>query len=426
MRLLWFVSLLVATPASADIPSLESQEPDEPWRERVVEPVAEESAPRPGAESGRADRTTPRDGVARIIGRGLLWFPKTALQLAAAPLRGAFYLHGRRGDRVETSAGPEKFSYTPNALVQSNAGLHVGVQARLDDLLGRDERFSLRAGLGGEIHRLAELSTELDKRVVSGGITAGFEQRYRERFFGYGNTDDPRTTYHHERLQLAPHLTVRPLEQFAVTARVALIHDETSAEQALDVAGFGEREAVASELALSWDTRRAAHAYDAVAMYGGGGAIAVFVGRSDGAVDFYRAGVDARRYLTLARGPRAIELRGHVEWVSGSRDEIPFVDLPRLGGRELLRGYDRDRFRDKVAAVAQVSYVFALSRFLAASIFTDVGRVHAGLDELSYRDQRVGFGGALELYNRKAMMIRGELASSIDGGLFMSLAFDPR
>jgi hypothetical protein len=113
------------------------------------------------------------------------------------------------------------------------------------------------------------------------------------------------------------------------------------------------------------------------------------------------------------------------ETVTGSREEMPFLELPRLGGPNLLRGYDRDRFRDKVSAVGQVAYLFAVSRFIGASVFADVGRVYSGLDALTYRDQRLGFGGALEIFTRKNMLMRAQVASSVDGGLFMSLAIDP-
>jgi hypothetical protein len=91
----------------------------------------------------------------------------------------------------------------------------------------------------------------------------------------------------------------------------------------------------------------------------------------------------------------------------------------------MLRGYDRDRFRDRIAAVGQVGYLFSLSRFVAASTFVDVGRVYSGFDALTVRDPRVGFGAALEIYSEKAMVIRAEVASSIDGGMFAYVSVDP-
>ena len=74
--------------------------------------------------------------------------------------------------------------------------------------------------------------------------------------------------------------------------------------------------------------------------------------------------------------------------------------------------------------MAQVTYLFAVSRFLAASVFVDIGRVYSSLDALTYRDQRVGYGAAFDIYSKTAKLIRAEVASSIDGGLFMYVAFN--
>lgn len=449
MRLLSLAILVAAAPASADVASLEpaprdrepSVEPPRPEESASAEAVAE--APRPGAESGRLD-PPEREGAARSVGRGLLLVPRLAFLLATQPLRGALYLQSRLASGG-SSPDPKSYSITPVALVQSQAGLHVGVRASVEDLLGRDERFQLYAGLGGEFHRVVGLAAEVGTKRISGGIEARFEQRFRERFYGYGNDSvsarpsdpiDPtvdatavRTTYHLERQHLVPHVTVRPTAHLGLTARVALVRDETAADDeepidAVYAVRLGDRRNLYSELAASWDTRRAADRYDHALMHGTGGSVAVFGGRGDGAVDFYRAGIDLRRYLALTRGPRVLELRAYGETITGPRDQLPFVELARLGGRALLRGYDRDRFRDKVAAVTQVTYRFAIARFLAGSVFVDVGRVYEGLDALTYRDQRVGFGTALDLYSKTAKLIRAELASSIDGGLFAYVAFN--
>ncbi len=404
-----------------------------------------EDAPRPGAESGRIDRVDQGDGIGRIVGRGLLWFPRAVFEIVAQPLRGAAYLQSRffSGDGFSTE--PKRFSVAPVALLQSNAGLHVGIRAGADDLLRRDERLQLYAGLGGELHRVVGVTAELGSHELSAGIEARFEQRHRERFYGYGNgslderpiapidptVDDTavRTTYRLERRQLVPRVTVRPTKQLAVTARVALIQDETTVDDegpldAVYTTALGDRDFAYSELSMTWDTRRPAHPLDGAMMHGTGGSASVFGGRSDGALDFYRAGIDLRRNIALTRGPRALELRFYGETVSGPRSQLPFVELPHLGGRNRLRGYDRDRFRDKVATAAQVTYLFAVSRFLAASIFVDVGRVYSKLDALTYRDQRVGYGAALEIYSKTAKLIRAELASSIDGGLFVYVALN--
>ena len=99
--------------------------------------------------------------------------------------------------------------------------------------------------------------------------------------------------------------------------------------------------------------------------------------------------------------------------------------MPRLGGADVLRGYSTDRFRDKVAAVAQVNYLWMLARYLGAVGFVDAGRVYSSVSTVTLDDMRVGFGGALEVYSDSGMMIRAQVATSIDGGVTGFVSLDP-
>jgi hypothetical protein len=54
-----------------------------------------------------------------------------------------------------------------------------------------------------------------------------------------------------------------------------------------------------------------------------------------------------------------------------------------------------------------------------------VGRVFASFDDLSLDNPRVGVGAALELYSDQGMVARTQIASSIDGGVFLYLAIGP-
>ncbi len=118
--------------------------------------------------------------------------------------------------------------------------------------------------------------------------------------------------------------------------------------------------------------------------------------------------------------------RVRLEGVTGAVDQVPFTELPSLGGGNFLRGYPFERFRDRVAALASLEYQWDLSHFVDARLFTDVGRVYSSLDELSLHDLRVGFGGGLELHNDSGQFqVEVDLATSIDGGIFASASFSP-
>ena len=119
-----------------------------------------------------------------------------------------------------------------------------------------------------------------------------------------------------------------------------------------------------------------------------------------------------------------IAARAYVEAVSGTRDEVPFFELPQLGGGALLRGYPSERFRDRIAALGSLDYQWDLSQMLTGRIFTDVGRVYGSADELRDGGLRVGYGIGLDAYTRSSFMFRTSIASSIDGGIYLTLSFD--
>jgi outer membrane protein assembly factor BamA len=104
---------------------------------------------------------------------------------------------------------------------------------------------------------------------------------------------------------------------------------------------------------------------------------------------------------------------------------VAFTELPVLGGGEFLRGYTYERFRDRAAVFGSLQYEWDLSHFTAAYLFTDIGRVFDTLDDLTVRGLRVGYGIGLDIRGESGFLFSASVASSIDGGLFFSLAFNP-
>lgn len=181
---------------------------------------------------------------------------------------------------------------------------------------------------------------------------------------------------------------------------------------------------VYAELELRFDSRRASSEWEPPDVHSTGTLASLSLGRLtalDGA-DFWRSGVEVQQYLRIAKGPRLLSVRVRGDAVSGTRDEVPFLQLPALGGGAFLRGYARDRFRDRVAAVASVAYEWDLSRFTAAYLFVDAGRVFSALDNITFDNLRVGYGVGAELHNYRAFVLEGSLATSLDGGVFFNLS----
>ena len=101
--------------------------------------------------------------------------------------------------------------------------------------------------------------------------------------------------------------------------------------------------------------------------------------------------------------------------VDGKTSDIPFIELPRLGGPQRLRGYVQDRFRDEMAEVATIEYRYPVHDFVSGALFVDSGRVgpsHGdvlGID--AYEDWRVGAGGGFTIHSkdRDDVLFRVEL-----------------
>jgi outer membrane protein assembly factor BamA len=182
------------------------------------------------------------------------------------------------------------------------------------------------------------------------------------------------------------------------------------------------------ELELRFDSRRRASEWEPVSVPATGWLAGVFAGRvtalDDGA-DFWRYGMDLQKFTSLGEGPRVLVLRTHGEAVTGETTDVPFIELPRIGGGTTLRGYAVDRFRDRVAITGSAEYQWDLSHFVSASLFVDAGKVAPSLRDLDVHDLRVGYGASVELHSSYSFLARATLASSIDGGLFFTIGLDP-
>jgi len=350
----------------------------------------------------------------------------------------------------------------PTATYESGFGASIGARFVDRDLFGDREHLAFQATTGaltGEPYREELLGAfrtghRFGDRLEL-GAEANFDRRPADPFYGIGNGAavpapgspiDPRTddssvkTYHrYQEARAAVTGDVRVVDDLHVIGTGALTQlrfsrsttgtpiDEVYEPSGLVGFDTGVRHAYA-ELELRWDTRRRSSPWEPRSVHGTGSFAAVFGGRVDrldGGADFWRYGVELQHYMRIAKGPRLLIARFHGEAVSGTRDQVPFTELPMLGGATFLRGYTFERFRDRVAAVGSIAYEWDLSHLLDAYVFTDAGRVFSSIDGATFRDMRVGYGIGLELHSDTGFLFEGSIASSIDGGVFFSVSFNP-
>jgi hypothetical protein len=186
-----------------------------------------------------------------------------------------------------------------------------------------------------------------------------------------------------------------------------------------------------SEFELVYDTRRQPSRYQSQVIDATGwlvsGHLGVTTGLRDDRSDFIRYGGEIQRYFDLYRGSRVLALVDAVAGSDGRTDgAISFIDLPRLGGSELLRGYPTGRFRDRAVTLATAEYTWDLGNFLAAYLFVDAGRPWRSLADIELDDRlRVGFGGGVQVHTHTAFITRAQLAGSRDGDVFLELVLSP-
>jgi hypothetical protein len=464
----------VASSSSIDPSAVDPQppprgEPIELAPRPVPEPTAADvdGAPVPGQESGRVDRRAGGDSPPRLIGRGILFLPKVAFQVVFAPIRGGIWaneryrIYDRAYELLFNDAGT--MGVYPTARLDSSFGVTVGARFVHRDLLGAREHLSLAAGAGGRYRGFVSGSLRSGDRLgerLELELEAEYDRRPKEHFYGIGNRDEVEVdegmpvpvlldalagdtsveARYRQRLARATAVVdVRLAGALHLLGSGALTDLEVARSDEgvpIDVLyrpdtliGWGGARHVYTELELRWDSRRRASPWEVVSLPATGWFAGVYGGPviriDDEGVDFWRYGADVQRFLRVGRGPRVISARAHVEAVTGSRDEVPFFDLPQLGGKTLLRGYEIEQFRDRIAVLGSLDYQWDLSQIFSARVFADVGRVYASADDLELADLRVGYGVGLDAHGRTSFWVRSSIASSIDGGIFVTVSFEP-
>jgi hypothetical protein len=309
-------------------------------------------------------------------------------------------------------------TYREGAVVETHSGDYLGTHLELGFIADFDRRpADPFYGLGNGNQTHVPPAAPIDPRVDD----TAFEvyNRYREARVGGRIDVKPTLTSH---LELNGALTQIDYDQSTTGTRLSEVYVPA------DIPGFlsGVRHAY-GEVVLIWDTRRNATPWEPLQEYTRGGLIAAYAGRVhrlDAGVDYWRYGGELQRFFRLGRGPRALLVRARAAGVSGPPDIVPFTELPTLGGGDFLRGYSFDRFRDRAAASGTIQYEWDISHFVGAYLFTDIGRVYNSFAQLTVDDLRVGYGVGLEIHGDTGFLMTASIASSIDGGIFTTLAFN--
>lgn len=394
------------------------------------------------------------EDVALLLPRAILSIPGAFVGLLFTPLReGLRYVEKHHViERVENvlyfkdeelgKDGPGTAAILPVFTLSTFLGAQIGVQAFYRNFGGNGEEAKIKATWGVDREQVYTLSIAADR---VGGTplwlesTTSFEDHPSLRFYGLGGDGaveelvrnaDPRKNsnqsfYAEQRFrQLVtigatlgePGIQARigargRFKSYEFDAPRGLAKGDRALESVYDtsrIVGYddepvvAEAEAVAT-LAVHDETHQSGHAF-----YGevfGGGALPFRQ------YEYAQFGAQVTGYIDLFRGNRLLVLRAVYQAVAGPEDEIPFVELPSLGGPHRLRGYPLYRFRDEKIFVATVEYQYPIHEFLAGTLFVDAGEVSQNFQAM-FEDPHfhVGGGGGLILRKHDKVYLSAEVA----------------
>ncbi|MBA3395339.1 MAG: BamA/TamA family outer membrane protein [Deltaproteobacteria bacterium] len=422
------------------------------------------SAPRPDQSRGVVHEEAPALGDRlRWVPRVVLFVPRWVFWVAMQPVRFTAYVYERYNlpGRLKATLFnvEETFGIYPVLKYDTAYGFTAGIRIVHRDMFGARERLRLGADFGGEFRQAVSGSLRSGKRFgerFTAELSALYERRPGERFYGIGNGEklanrpsrliDPSiddtaypTRFHEDlaRVLVAAEghatksLTARVTGAFVKRDFGRRFGDLTSIERIYltsQLAGYDSGvDNIYVEGDVTYDTRRPTSRYHTQIVDATGWFVNAHVGGAKGVggdpTDYYRYGAEVQRYFDLYQGNRVLALRAIVDSVGGTDGradgEIPFVELPRLGGAELLRGFPHGRFRDRATTLVSAEYTWDLSNHAAAYVFADAGRAWRSLRDVQIDNSlRVGYGGGIQLHTSRSFLMRVQVAASEENLLF--------
>lgn len=434
---------------------------DEAWRNRprVIpgdDGSTNESQPEAARRLAEEPGVDPAD-AALALPRAILGVPRAVMYTVFLPVEGLLYVTGK----YEIPEHVIDFLYNdertaailPYLSFFSGQGLTAGFSAFHGGLGKHGETISLSAKFGGRYTQAYDLA--LDAPSVGGSIFSievgtRFEIEPHQNFWGYGPgaaQDGPlqedigprqahvKTVFQQQRglVEVRPGFAVHDAVNIGVVG--TLNHrdfdprlDETEPEPSIadvydtsKLPGFDQGYALIQMLAdIRIDTRSPRGATNSGLLFEalGGGV------PPQGDFGYVHYGAAITGYIDLYGGDRVLVLHASHEAVHGDDDEIPFADMPRLGGPHRLRGWDLNRFRDKNTALVAVEYHYPVHEMVSASLFVEMGSVGRDYRELIEPDNYVfGGGGGLTLHTKESKLFGIQIAGG--EGVQVFLTTDP-
>lgn len=436
-----------------------------PGRAGAAEPPAEVSAPAPvRADEARGWETKPSsiepEDVGLFLPRAVLFLPSWTLKAIFFPLQKGlrFAERHRLMERVEDILynDARTAGITPVFSFLSRLGPTAGLKLFHNDLGGFGEKVAFDAAFGGRYAQAYQLSFNAD-RVLGSRYWLSTLVRYEVQpsllFSGLGDAPERSTGSHLGPREAAVETRYRETRMLVVAGggytigrpggltKLGMLgilnHRDFEGARAKDVRedehsltgvydtsrlpGFDDgTRTLELNGTVVIDTRDRAGATSSGAYFEafGGGLVPQHEYR------FAHYGAELSAYIDLYHHDRVLVLRAVHEAVAGADENIPFAELPRVGGPRRLRGYTLDRFRDKTTAVATVEYHYPIHELIAGSLFLDAGRAAPTYQRLFELEHwRVGGGAGIIVRSKTSVLFTLDVA--VGDGVNVYFTTDP-
>ncbi|MFB3906581.1 MAG: BamA/TamA family outer membrane protein [Acidobacteriota bacterium] len=132
--------------------------------------------------------------------------------------------------------------------------------------------------------------------------------------------------------------------------------------------------------------------------------------------EFNRYALDLRQYLPVDPLLSVIAVRffSSVDDPVG-QSRIPFYLTEWLGGGSTLRGFSRQRFRDRNLLLFNGEFRTHVTDELELVVFYDTGKVFSDLDDYSFKRLEKGYGGGFRLKGGTILFLRFDVGHSQEG-----------
>jgi len=391
-----------------------------------AQPLPPPAAPDTGRVSdSSAQAASEPYATSRSVAYHVLAAPAYALHAATRPLGwAAQYVEQELPNLFKPRRPPR--GAVPRIDLGGPAGLLVGLAVYDNHVLGSRHRARLEGLYGGPDTFESEALYTVPAPFGRGTrvrLAANFFSDPESNFYLNGNNstlDADKAEFSRDQVDVAAGLRAR-LPDRAYRGEVELLyeHVDTAVDDATAAspAGLGTADLLTAGLTLAADFT------DGPPRRSGGTALILrFDYSHDLTDDRYRYGryvAEVRQYLPVGFLPetRRLALRGRLEQAGpllGGTD-VPFYQLPNLGGQTSLRGFRSRRFQDNGSLVLNAEYRYPIWSNVDAAVFVDAGQVFGDVADVRGNRFHWSYGGGLHVLNRNGLSARLEVAGSTEG-----------